>query len=235
MLNEVWQNKLSLCRTINMSRACVQNSCMCGAEGSQGRIKKGHWLPVFFKTMLSKHHRCCCKSPTGPMCTCSSLWCKWTNSIHRYVTTCSAWISHSSAWLTELTGLPEHRSLSSITYRACLSQASITEWMESKSHNVKPWTYKMGKGRKLPQVQDSQTWWFTVTSKWNKPKDACEKWYEHENAQLNTFFQTHMLQRGQMGHWPVPASVNVTVKKRHCVEDEIQHTHATTDSIHISC
>lgn len=26
------------------------------------------------------------------------------------------------------------------------------------------------------------------------------------------FFQSHMLQKGQMGHWPLPASVNATDK-----------------------
>lgn len=130
----IWAGRV--CRIV----ACVEQKDPKGGSGKDSD-------PVFFKTTLGKHHRCCCKSPTGPMCTCSSLWCKWTNSIHRYVTTCSTWISHSSAWLTELTGLPEQSSLSSIIYMACLSQASITEWIESKSHNMKPWTYKMEKGR----------------------------------------------------------------------------------------
>lgn len=33
-----------------------------------------------------------------------------------------------------------------------------------------------------------------------------------------------MLQIGQMEHWPVLVSVNLTVKRRHCVGDGIQHT-----------
>lgn len=41
-----------------------------------------------------------------------------------------------------------------------------------------------------------------------------------------TFFQSHMLHKGQMGLWPAPASVSVTVKRRYCVGDGIQHTQA---------